>query len=104
MSAMIERVAQAIYEVEPYERSIGVVISWDDVQESQKEGFRVRARAAVAAIHEIKDVRDQNYDDDFVGYGSSIRPRRRPTSWFAALIILALAAAGLWIWFSEAWR
>lgn len=50
METMIERVARAIYETEPFEISLRKGMPWADVHESQKEGFRVKARAAVEAM------------------------------------------------------
>lgn len=52
MSTMVEKVARAIYETEPYGISATKEMSWLDVHESQKEGFRVKARAAIEAMKE----------------------------------------------------
>lgn len=48
----VEEVARAIYETEPYQISMQSEMPWADVHESQKEGFRVKARAAIAAMRE----------------------------------------------------
>jgi hypothetical protein len=112
MSDMIERAAQAICETAPYERTTGVVVSWDDLQDSQKESFRERARAVVAATMDS----GSKYEDDIVGYGPWIRPGGLPASKFTgpvphgrakartALLIGIIAVAGLWGWLSDAWQ
>jgi hypothetical protein len=46
----VEEVARAIYETEPYQISMQSEMPWADVHESQKEGFRVKARAALQAM------------------------------------------------------
>ena len=48
--AMIERVARAIYETEPYGIAANKAMPWSDVHESQKEGFLIKARAAIEAM------------------------------------------------------
>ncbi len=47
---MVEKVARAIYETEPYQVSMRSEMPWADVHESQKEGFRVKAKAAIEAM------------------------------------------------------
>ncbi|KQV78171.1 hypothetical protein [Rhizobium sp. Root1220] len=47
---MIDRVARAIYETEPYAISMRDEMPWTDVDESQKEGCRVKAVAAIEAM------------------------------------------------------
>jgi hypothetical protein len=74
---MIERVARAIYETEPYGISTTRDMPWADVHESQKEGFRIKARAAIEAMreptdgmHEAAEEISVYYDDFSCGDGN----------------------------------
>lgn len=54
--SMLERVARAIYETEPFGTTAhGHPIAWSSVAESQKDGFLLKARAAVEAVREPTD-------------------------------------------------
>ncbi len=54
MSQIVERVAQALYEVRP-EMEWGEATPWADLGEPQKDPYRVLARAAVAALSKVMD-------------------------------------------------
>jgi hypothetical protein len=48
---MVEKVARAIYEAEPFD-AVRREITWADVHDTQKRGFRVKAVAAIEAMRE----------------------------------------------------
>lgn len=50
MTEMVERVARAIYDTDPFSGAV-----YDSEPEYYKEPFRVQARAAIEAIREMTD-------------------------------------------------
>ncbi len=54
MSQIVERVAQALYEVRP-EMEWGEATPWADLGEPQKDPYRVLARAAIGALTRVLD-------------------------------------------------
>lgn len=65
MTRMIERVARAIYETEPFGTAHGHAVAWSAVAESQKEGFRIKARDVIKAMREPTDLMGLGLPPDY---------------------------------------